>query len=436
VFEASLTASLVPFINKRLTIEKVLIILDKIAYHAHSNREYPIKQETIGNIIEWYNGKFGGMAVNLCEFLQIITNAKVMICTEDPSLYVFCNKNYQAYFTAREIRRKCQDEHDLADLERILNYACFGINADILLFLTYITDNMSILRMILKTAVDFTKDWPEFNLDDININYLANLNPMEISAPKEEDKRIEEMREVEKERTEVSVESIQSLQLYNYDEKNIDITFNQIIRAISLLNVIARSLPSFEHSMFHEDKKAFVDAIYRLPNKIFYMWAIEVDAMKLTVMDEIRDAIKEQVFTYKYEDLKEDDLLAYLQLESVSVLLELLNISASDSARENTDTYLEEFDYSSTTTYSLLHLLILSVRAKEEHFIREAARIYDGNKSVTSQLMTRRVVHNFMIKSPKLNQKHLQQMSAKYFNSPGVYRSILIERTRNANINQ
>ena len=438
VFEASLTSSLIPFIhNRKLSIEKVLIILDKIAYYAHKNREYPIKQESIADIINWYNGLYGGYKVNLCEFMQIVTDAKVMTCTNDPSLYIFCNKNYQAYFTAREIRRTCQEGNDLSDLEEILNHSCYGIYADILLFLTYITDNMTILQKILQTADDYTSDWPEFDLDNINIPYLQSVNPMPVKAPGKEEKEKEEIREVEKERNEITENNIQSLQLYDFDEKSIENNFNQVVRAISLLNVIARSLPSFEHRMIQTEKTVFVDAIYRLPNKIFYKWATIVDQMKYEVVEEIRKAIKEQEFTYKYEELKEDDFLAFLQTESISLLLELLNLSASDAAKENTDPYLEEFDYSSVTTYSMLYLLVLNARDKEAEFIKEADRIYEKNKSVISQHMTIRIVHRFMIKSPKLQQKQLQQLSNKYFkDDPGVYRGILLERTRNSYIKQ
>jgi len=363
--------------------------------------------------------------------MRIVTTAKVLCYAEKMDEYVFCNKNYLSYFAAREIRRKCQEEQDYTDLENILNYACFGINADILLFVTYITDNTLLLRRILQKTLDFTKEWHEFNIENANIQYLSDMDQLDIEPPSEEDKEKEIESEIEKEKADVKKETIKSIRLYDYKESGIEKKINQIIRAMSLMSVIARCLPSFEHIMLKPDKEIFVDTLYKLPNKIFHTWASEVEENKQDILEEIKEILLDHKYVNKKEKLKDEDIIRFLQWESVSLYLELMNIVSNDATRENTLRFLDAFNYQEKMSYSFLHLMTISKRDRPEDFINEADRIKDKNKAVIGQIMTTRIVQNYMIKSPKLSQPQFQRLSNKYF-MPVASRRILIERTRNA----
>ncbi len=433
VFEASLVTAIAPEC-KKILVDKVFIILDKIAYYIHSHKEYPLKQEKIQEIITWYNKEYDS-DVSTQEFMRIVTDAKVLCNAEKMDEYVFCNKNYLAYFAAREIRRKCQEEQDYSDLERILSYACFGINANILLFVTYITDNMLLLRKILHKALEYTQEWLEFDIENVNIQYLSNIDPLELYPPSDEDKDQEVEKEIEKEKADIKKETIKAIKLYDYEESSIDKKIYQIIRAMSLMSVIARSLPSFEHLMLRSDKEQFVDTLYKLPNKIFHTWASEVEKDKEDILEEIKEMLVDNNYVNKKDKLKDEDIIKYLQWESVSLFLELINIVSNDATRENTTRYLEAFDYEAKMSYSFLHLMTISKRDKPDAFISETERIYDKNRSVIGQIMTTRIVQNYMIKSIKITQPQFQRLSNKYF-KPMASRRILIERIRNAKTTQ
>ena len=111
------------------------------------------------------------------------------------------------------------------------------------------------LRLILKITIELTDNWDEFNLNDINIPYLANIKDHEVTMPTAKQKQSIKEQEIENEKSRDIGNEIEVIDIYDYKEDDINKLINQLCRALSLLNVIARSLPSFEHMMHKEDKE-------------------------------------------------------------------------------------------------------------------------------------------------------------------------------------
>ena len=80
------------------------------------------------------------------------------------------------------------EEQDYYEFNKTIDYACFGINAEILLFVTYITDNINLIRMIMDNAESYTSDWEEFDLDHIKIPYLSDMGQLQVKTIEVEDK--------------------------------------------------------------------------------------------------------------------------------------------------------------------------------------------------------------------------------------------------------
>lgn len=417
VFEANIVNSIKQH-AKRIKVDKLFVIIDKVAYYIHSNKAYPLKQGDLINIINQYNEKYGEN-INVLEFIQITMDAKILTLCGNGSEYKFCNKNYLAYFIAREIKRRYHEDGDNKDLINILNYSCFGINADILLFLTYITDNLNMLRFILDTTKNCTEAWIEFDLNKGNIPYLTNIKPLDIAAPTADEKKKEQKCEIEEEKHINNKNSLDAMDIYDYSEDDIEKKINQLCRAFSLLNIISRCLPSFEHMMPKEDKERFVDMIYRLPNQIFYLWANEVESNKEELIEFIKE-LQERDYSRdkKYTD---EDIMFLLQVDSMSLFLDILNTAAINSTKENTERYLNSFDYKPNITHSLQHLMTLERREKVNDFIEEVERIFGISKNNMSKTMIKRITRHLMIYSRKIGTREIQKLESKYFTNRNNY---------------
>ena len=291
VFEASLINAINKYQTQKLSVDKVFVLLSKIAHYIHFNKAYPISKQQVLKIIDQYNEDYGADVIGI-DFISIATQANILVFDETLTGYRFANKNYLAYFVARELNSQYNNTGDDSDLQTVLRYACFGINADILLFVSYITDNIKILRLILQIAIEYTKDWAEFDLLNNVPNFLSMEKKHYVELPAEDAKQKEQEAEVLSEKE--TDKAIQTIDIYDYSEDDIDNYINQLIRASQLLTIVARCLPNFEHSMLKSDKENFIRVIYTLPNKVFNLWALETDKE----FDEIVRFFKEQSQDY------------------------------------------------------------------------------------------------------------------------------------------
>lgn len=78
-----------------------------------------------------------------------------------------------ARILARQIRRKGVEDNDYTQFNRVMSYSYNQLNANILLFITYITDNLNIIRKIMQEAERAVEKWSEFDLRNIDIPFLV-----------------------------------------------------------------------------------------------------------------------------------------------------------------------------------------------------------------------------------------------------------------------
>lgn len=444
VFEANIVNSVRPHV-KAMRVDKLFIVLDKVSYYIHSQKSYPVKFMEIVSIINEYNEKYDSDVIPI-EFIRITTMSKILVQCEEKDEYKFCNKNYLAYFIAREINRKYHNDSVDDDLKNILNYSCFGINEDILIFITYITDNQQILRFILSTAMALTNEWIEFNLDESNIPYLDNFQPLEIKTPDQKEKDDAKKDDLERERN-IDNNKIDKANIYDYKEVDADKLYNQLVRAISLLSILSKCLPNFEHMMYKEDKAKFVETIYKLPNKIFYMWAMDVDQKKDMIVEFMKELQSQDYYQHKIQTT--DEIVKMIQWDSISLLLDLYDITITNSAKDNTKKFLNAFNYNILYTYSLEHLIVIEKYKDISEFIREANILFSKTKNNTIKTMVVRIVRHLLIYSKKISPGESQKLENDFFPSQKVgnkffstngegqkneKRRILLLRSKNTNL--
>lgn len=434
VFEANITSLIQPN-AKRIAVEKIFIVLDKISYHIHKFRSYPISQDEIITVIKEYNDYYDEF-VDVFNFMEIVTSSHILK-KYDNTHYIFSEKSYLAYFIAREIKRQFTEFNNFNDINNLIKFACYGINTDILLFITYITENMNILRLIMSFAEEYTKDWVEFDVDNISVKYLTEVTSLELNKLdiSDEQLKIEEKQEIENEKEMVKISEDTKIDIYNDEGSEFDLV-DQMIRALSLLIIISRSMPSFEHSMLKTDKIKCTKLLYSLPLKIFNLWANEAEKSK----DELTKMVLINTdWSYDTTDLRnlrklKEGVLKLLQLESTSLLLTIMNVSMYNASRDNTYHYIDQFDYQANNTFSIEHLMSIDQRKNSQLFLEESQRIDNSTNSVIAQYMIRRIAKHFIITSPQNNKFETKKIMDKYFNKHKT--KLLIEKERYINKNK
>ena len=433
VFEANIVSLLKPY-AKKMSVDKILIIMDKIAYSMHCNKKYPMDQKEICEIINNYNEEFGS-EVDYVDFMDMLTKANIL--ARDNTRYYFVEKNYLAYFVAREMKRKCLEEQDYVEFNKALDYACYGINADILLFVTYITDNLNIIRALMEKAEEYICDWEEFPLSPIKIPYLSDVEQLEVVKATEEDKRKVEEEEIQREKKIEKAKEKETIcsSIYSYNEEEELNLIKKMIRALSLLIIISRTLPSFEHMMKKVDKEKCVQLIYTMPLKIFNVWALEVEGVKIELIDEIK-SLDDWVYRKEKNKMSDYDALNYLRWESISLLMEIMNSSIGNATKSNTYAFLDSFAYNSNDLYKIEHLMELDKRDNVTEFMGEAEEVYLMQKHHLPKIMIQRVAKHFIINSKKIQRSNIQRLNAKLWDGKLNNSALLIGKKRNTNKEQ
>lgn len=434
VFESNITTALNAFKTKELSVEKLYKLLSKLARHIHFNKMYPITEQEIIRIVEEYNSNFDDV-VRPLSFIEIVKNARILV--SDINGYKFANRNHLAYFCAREVNFLYNNTGNEEDIKYLIEYCCFGINADILMFISYITDNTRILQFILNMTQEMTKEWEEFNFGDNCPKFLNLSHEQNVSLPDKNSKKEKEREEIENEKA--SNEKLQTIDIYDYNEEEIEKTINQLIRSLSLLTVVSKCLPGFEHNMDASMRRAFVNGIYSLPNKIYGMWAKEVDSVYDELIEHLKD--QEQVQYQNEETKNPTDVELKFKLVASLVLLDIYNIAVNYATRDNSFRLLDNFERNGNPTYEIQNLMMVEHQKMPERFVKDSISLYKKLDRNISKFLLRNIVKHAYINMNSLDFKMLDQLDTAFFKSKingkqhalPEQKTMLIKRSKNIN---
>lgn len=394
VFESSLTTLLSPYTTTSLTVDKTMLVLGKIAFYIYSHKEYPISDKKRIDVINSYCEEYG-TKVNSVEFITIAIRARILTEYGKDGQYKFTNNNYLAYFIAAEI---CASKNTDA-VQQCLQYACFGLNATILMFVTYLTNETTLIDHILEDTKKISDEWSEFYFGMPGFNHLeVQAPPRNAFLPTKEELTWNQQIDDKTDHSEVDKARIDIVSIYDYNEEEISKLENQLVRAISLLMLNARCLPNFEHRLKRGQKEAIIRTIYQLPNKIFYVWAQETEKCSESLIDMIL-SMQTNDFTRKIQT--KTDAKRYLQWNSISLLLELYNGSINNAYRENTYDYLTETTSSivdfQLETHQLEKMLVLSQSKRIDDFYIQSKALMEASKSPAAKLALTCIVRQLLV---------------------------------------
>ena len=427
VFEASIERSIAPhLVGRKENSNDIIVALSEIAHYIHFNKEYPINAEHIHEVIAAYCEYYDNRYLTAERFIEIGVNSGLLSRTSNGYEYRFASKNHLAYFVAKALNRRFHDTGDTTDLESIVRQSCFSINGDILLFMTYISDNVNIPRLLLEQAVSYVSGWTEFDLSDIGIKYLQSMSAKSLVSPKEDEKEEEiHNQAIEEEERDTIIET---LDIYDYDETKIDELNNQLIRAFLQLKIIARNFSAFISILPGPVKKDYVSAMYQLPNKIFSQWAESIDNSLDYLVEEVIAWQEEPDFEGK--KLSREDILRFFQEVSLNMLLNLYYVASSHGANDNTVDYLAQQNYiSPSLNYRIERLMFWEKVDDYQAVIKEAEELCSLQGDGMAKNMTLAILRHMLVHSDKIIDRERRRISSKYF-SPRTQAKILMDRQK------
>ena len=409
VFEANITFAINEHCKKPMTIDKVFVLLGKISYRLHYSQTYPIEESFVRKIVEDYNLDFGD-SVDYQVLLRILLDSRILIDLYGNQKYKFNNKHHLAYFVAREVNMLATNDGNYEDILTLIERACFPIESDIILFISYITDNRKILRLLLESVNKFADEWDEFDFKQNFPDLLRDAVSLTINVPSALSESEELSYEIEQEK--LTAIDFTPKGVYDHFDSDIESIPNQLLKLSELLSVIAKVLPNFEHNLLADDKANYVKSIYELPNKIFYRYCQFVESNKDQIINSIMWFIqKNRVLSEtrqetnaenKSVDEEENKKRIKVGLQNLSMyfLLSFYDIAAEYSAKDNSIQYLSSFDYSKEDTYGLEHLLMLEKVNAGDKYTTEAVELLsregEHSESVFSNVL-RQIVRQGII---------------------------------------
>ena len=382
VFNAVFHSNIVNILKSHndIDVNLTLYLLQLIAYHIHSTKEYPIKQSSILMIVDKYNRKVvnSRKAINASKFISNLIETKIFVYANSNYDISFLSNNYLSYFIAKEILRKFMIKVDFSEIESLSEKICFGINADILLFICYLVDNVSILNLILNKAEEFYKNIEEYDISSENIKYLTKQNiSLHINAPTPKDKKqaIENIEQQEKNKQ--SKHTLVS-DIYDYDESTINERANVIMRGFKYLEIISKILPDFIHYEDLDTPK-FIDSIYKFPNKLIYIILKPFDTLMNLSDKELEQLVIEDNIN---EFIDINALKKQIKILSNNLILNVFNVISKLSAKEETIYAYEKYDFSKSINYSLINAMMYDELSQTEKMGKKLEEIDNTAKSV------------------------------------------------------
>lgn len=413
VFEYELQRSIMEF-TKKIDFDEVLTVFEEIAGYMYISRNDILRIEEVRNIIEEYNAEYG-TKVNPSLIFDIGKRSKLFRETDDLSIY-FANKNYLAYFIAKYLLRMAQnDVPDNSGMQYALKNICFGINSDIILFISYLLSNTKTVMSIIAQAGELLSPWEEIDFSRNNIAFLRKSKPSQIDAPAKEDHDKMKQSQENAEEAKYNDSIIEARGLFEYDESVIDEYPYRLIRAIKYTEMICKALPAFNSSMKLMQKDQLINSIYSYPHKIVFAMLKPIDEKIDILCDELlaftqRNKIeKKSGVAYN----KEDILNLFISYSNALILSIYDHFSQLCTSPKTID-LLSAMNYAETNK-RLEKLMIIENYGNTEVFMKEAEGIIKTSKDEVYNHLVKLVVRKHLLCNPELPYNKRQQIVDVFF---------------------
>lgn len=413
VFEFELNQSIIKF-TKQQDVDEILTAFEEIAGYMFTNKKDELPIEEVRSIITSYNTTYGE-SVNVKDVINIGLKAKVLRESNDLSIY-FLNKNHLSYFIAKYLIRASQGEPaDTTGIEYVLENICFGVNSDIVLFISYILNNTRILTSISTYAGELLKPWDALSFANKNISLLHNIQLDKVIPPSDDDKeKFKKIRE-KIEETSYSEEIIEARGLFDYNDDDIEQYQYRLLRAIKYTEMICKALPAFHSKLKLEQKNNLVKSIYLYPRKIVYALLHPIDSdLKAICEDVITFTEKNSLYKKNGQKYTDDDILKMLNDYARAIMLSMFDhFSELATSPKSFDLLMDKGD--DDISEQLERLLIIESTNNTDRLVKEAELLLKDHKGTEYVAMIKLIVRKHLLTNKELTFSKKQQVIDKVF---------------------
>lgn len=435
VFQANITKTLQK--QDKIKVDTIIFLLQKIAFYIHDSKfkglkKYPLPYDDFKNIIYDYNTNFD-KDIKSTELAKILIDSRIMKYASTGEQLIFVSNNYQSYFVAKELNEMIPSDEGYDFLKKIAENLCFGINAEILLFLCFLTGKTVILDHILIEADNLMNDWEESNFASKNIKFISNGNNEKIVMfPSDKDKEEKIKSDIEQEKMITENDEIHALSIYDYDESTINSFVSIQLKAIKFIEVISKALPNFEYRLRTDKKSKFVNAIYTYPNKLIKYLLNPLDS-------DFENTIAEAIdyFGENGKKISELEMKNYFINIATYFILNIFDFSVRIAVDENTIRVLDNYNYSNNINYQLMNLMMHENLGSTKTFLNKAEKLYDNNDDNFIKNIITRIVHKHYLSNQITYEENAQHFAVKFFGNQAEdillksRSNVLLQKSRN-----
>ena len=360
-------------------------------------------------------------------FLENCKKANILIEDSDDFAFKFSNNNVMAYFVACSIARDLEkDFTNTQNLEKIISQICFGINDLIIVFLSYLMRNNSVIMRLAAQTFKHIEDSPSWNIESQNLPFLNDIEDTTKGIPtsqeKNEVKRQTEI--VEQERHEV----IKFRNAFDYSEQ--DIEKFKTIRALKCCQIISRVLVDQYGALEADEVDGIIETIYTIPPQIVY-------AHLKPVQDNI-EGMCDYLYNYSLENSEQsytkDDIRRMLGTAGTAMALDILNNVAFNASSDST---IEELQHYNTTSMvqDVMQLMLIENTRHTKCFVDSAIQLqrkYDGNafiRKVIALIARKHILYSHK----KIDHTQISRLVSANIFTEKHKKSLLIAQAKNDN---
>lgn len=395
VFEYNITTALLKYTSET-DLDETITAIEEIAYYMHFNKKDTLEYNELETVIMNYNENYS-VSINAKRLRDTLIKSNIFKDdTETFSLY-FQNRNYLSYFVAKCLNRRFNNDGEYSGIEYVLRNICFGINSDIVLFISYLSNNTRIINTICKYAGDLISDSQDISFEKDNIKLLSNYNINAIDEPQNEDKEKYEKQKDEAEEIAYDIDNIEARGIYDYDESKIDSFQCKLSCSIKYTEMICKALPAFYSIMKANQKSQLVESIFSYPNKIIFSLLDPVSSDLENICKQLKKFADEIYEKYKIgKVITEEKIAEMLSVQAQSVFLSVYNNFSELAVNKKTLNILLSYQ-DSTIAHEFFKLSILDNSGNTDLFFKEVEKFIKEYDKPNLRLLTQRLVRKHLI---------------------------------------
>lgn len=395
-------------------IEHCLIVLEEIAFQMHKKKNEHISHTEIITIIDELSSR-RGLTIDNIRCLDTILSARILKESGEKNVYEFYNHNYLAYFIAKKINKLIEKNGlGIPELQYIFTNICFGINDNILLFLSFLRENTAFAINLCEMLNELVNEIEELDFDKNNVSFIKLHPKMNVSFPTPEVKQgIDEASENgEKWRREHENEEISFRGVYDYNESDANTFHNRIVRAIKYLEIISKSLISHFVNLDLIEKNKIIELMYSAPNRILFALLKPFDNRYEEVIDKLKGIADSMEGTSKWE---KEDIAEILSISAISLCLSLYDSIAFLGVNSETLQLLNKVEMRNSND-KIVNLIMEENGGRTDNFINKAIKLKEDEKDEFINSLIKRIVRKHLI-TRTVDYKLKDKVADKIFSS-------------------